>query len=235
MSTTSDPVPSATDTTGERRADVVYRTLYARVVSGELAPGTRLVEQEVADDMGVSRTPVREALRRLESDGVLKSEPRRGFVVFDLFEEVLTIYLIRQALEGLAARMAAERVTLLQLRELDVFVKRMEQLCSAGDLEELGRVNFQFHQAINAIAGSSLLDRLIQQVTPAAVITGVMRSYDEEALRRSLDEHHAIMKALWDRNGELAESLLRQHLENGKSLIVQIDAKNRQTEMQAGS
>jgi DNA-binding GntR family transcriptional regulator len=216
---------------GDRLVDAVYRAVHTSISEGTVAAGTRLVEQDMANEMGVSRTPVREALRRLESEGMLKSEPHRGFVVVDFLEEALTVYAIRQALEGIAARMAAEKITVPELRELAELARQMEELCETGrpeDIERVGQLNLDFHSKINQIAGSAQLNRFISQVTPAFLVVKVVQNYDEEGRRRSLQEHHELLQALWNRDGKLAESLVLEHLEHGKPEIVRLDFQNRQ-------
>ncbi|HET8591713.1 MAG TPA: GntR family transcriptional regulator [Nakamurella sp.] len=207
----------------------VYRHVWDLVNSGELAPGTRLREQELASKLDVSRTPVREAFRRLESDGILESRSPRGFVVANPEREALTAYLIRQELEGLAARMAAERVTVQQLRDLDDLLTEMEELAPAWprSIDRMAAMHAEFHDTINQLADSAQLYKFIAQVSPFPVLQQVMRSYDRESLARSMAGHRAILKALWDRDGDRAQHLVHEHLEHSKPVIVRLDAGSR--------
>lgn len=208
---------------GERLADAVYRALRRGVADGAAPAGTRLVETDVADTLGVSRTPVREALRRLEADGILESAPHRGFVVRDLLEDAATVYAMRQRLEGLAARMAAEHVTVPQLKELDRVQEEMEQLLdddSPAAVAELARLNSVFHTLINEAAGSPRLSRLVSDLAPMYVSRQVVTMYSQAERRASFESHRQILAALWARDEEAADRLVQEHLEKGKRLVL---------------
>lgn len=224
-----DATASVEAAEGESLADRVYRYVWDEINQGGLIPGTRLVEQELATRLEVSRTPVREALRRLEGDGLLESRSPRGFVVANPEREALTAYLIRQQLESLAARMAAERVTVAQLAELDSLAEQMEKLAPSwpGCVDEMAEIHAEFHATINRFADSAQLLRFLSQVSPHRVIRRVMRSYDTDSLARSLRSHREILKALWARDGELAQRLVHEHLEHSKPVIVQLDSSER--------
>jgi DNA-binding GntR family transcriptional regulator len=208
---------------GERLADAVYRTLRAALHQGRIATGTRLIEQELAEALNVSRTPVREALRRLEADGILESIPHRGFVVVDILDDAQVVYAMRQRLEGLAAALAAHRITVPQLEALDEVQTRMEALLSSTDPEsvrELARLNEIFHTAITEAAGSPRLYRLVGQLAPAYLSHQVVGLYSDEQRRQSFEGHRRILDALWKRDAELADRLVQEHLENGKRVVL---------------
>lgn len=208
---------------GERLADAVYRTLRAAVHQGRIATGTRLIEQELAAALNVSRTPVREALRRLEADGLLESTPHRGFVVVDLLDDAQVVYGIRQRLEGLAAALAAHRITVPQLEELDAVQTRMEALLADGGAEsvrELAQLNEVFHTGVTDAAGSPRLIRLVGHLAPAYISHQVVALYSEEQRRRSFEGHRQILDALWNRDAEMADRLVQEHLENGKQVVL---------------
>lgn len=208
---------------GERLADGVYRALRRGIADGLVPARTRLVETDVAEVLGVSRTPVREALRRLETDGMLESAPHRGFVVCDPLEDAATVYTMRQRLEGLAARMAAEHITVPQLKELDRAQAEMERLLdddSPGAIAELGRLNAVFHTLINEAAGSPRLSRIISYLAPMYVSRQVVTMYSEAERRASFESHRQILAALWARDEETADRLVQEHLEKGKRVVL---------------
>lgn len=208
---------------GERLADAVYRSLRAAVHQGRIATGTRLIEQDLAEALAVSRTPVREALRRLEADGLLESTPHKGFVVVDLLDDAQVVYGMRQRLEGYAAALAAHRITVPQLEALDQVQTRMEALLPNTDpasVRELARLNEIFHTGVNEAAASPRLIRLIGQLAPAYISHQVVGLYSDDQRRRSFEGHRRILEALWNRDADLADRLVQEHLENGKQVVL---------------
>src|SRR6266508_218437 len=130
------------------RSDLVYQKLRAAIERGELKPGQRVMEVEVAEWLDVSRTPVREALHRLEAEGMLALEPRAGLVVASLTRQAMTeLYAMREVLEGTAARLCARHASDLEVMELEELVKREESLQRTH--EALVRVNRLFHEALH--------------------------------------------------------------------------------------
>jgi DNA-binding GntR family transcriptional regulator len=115
------------------RTDLVYESLRSSLLKGVLEPGSRLVEANVARDLGVSRTPIREALRRLESEGLVKSVPNSGFRVADFLEDLGDIFLIRGRVEGLAGFLAAGKITLEELETLEDLQQKMEHQLTSAD------------------------------------------------------------------------------------------------------
>ena len=217
-------VRTANPVLGERLADRVYRSVRAAISDGALVGGDRLVETDVADLLGVSRTPVREALRRLEADGVVASEPHRGFVVVDALEDAATVYAIRQRLEGLAARLAADNITVPTLTELDHVQSQMERLLgddSPETFHELAMLNSVFHDTISEAAGSPRLRTLVRDLVPQYVSRQVVTFYDQQQRRESFEGHRRILEALWRRDGALADGLVQEHLEKGKQVVVE--------------
>jgi DNA-binding GntR family transcriptional regulator len=190
--------------------------------SGRLAPGARLVEADIADALQVSRTPVREALRRLEAAGLVQSVRNRGFVVANLLADVDHVFLIRERLEGLAAKLAAQEITVGELDHLNALQRSMEDLVtdSSVDVEALVDLNHRFHASITGAARSPRLSALIDRLHPEYVSYQVVRSYDQDERARSIDEHRAILDALWRRDAAAADELVQRHLERGKSIVV---------------
>lgn len=204
-------------------ADGVYRALQAAISDGVLASGARLVETELTEKLGVSRTPVREALRRLQSEGVIEARPHRGFVVVDLMQEAETIYSIRQRLEGLAASIAAQRITVPELNALDALQTEMDRLIedlTPAHAERIADLNREFHAGINGASQSSHLLRLIAAMSPTHLLRSVTSQYSEETLRQSMASHRRILQALWNRDGDLADRLVQEHVGHGKAVVV---------------
>lgn len=217
---------------GGRLADGVYQAVRRAISDGELVGGQRLVETEVAETLGVSRTPVREALRRLEADGVLTSEPHRGFVVVDVLEDAAVVYGIRQRLEGFAAQLAAENITVPMLKELDQVQLQMEGILhddSPETLHELAVLNSLFHDRVSEAAGSPRLRRFVKDLVPQYVSRQVVTLYTAEQRRESFEGHRQMLDALWRRDGALADRLVQEHLEKGKQVVLAQLAQRRVT------
>ncbi len=210
-------------------SDAVYQAISAALRQDRFATGSRLVEGDLAAALGVSRTPVRDALRRLESDGLVHSEPNRGYVVADLMEDAAHVFLIRERLEGLAAGLAAASITRPELEELDGLQARMEQIVKAEpiDTETLVQLNGQLHQRITEASRSPRLIQLIARLNPQYMSYQVLRLYTDEQRGRSIREHREILDALWQRDSETAERVIHQHLEHGKEVVLADMTTNR--------
>ncbi|MFQ5961687.1 MAG: GntR family transcriptional regulator [Candidatus Methylomirabilales bacterium] len=199
----------------------VYDALRRAIVQGELPRGRRVVETELAGRLGISRTPVREALRKLEAEGLLSKGPGSNLVVNDMSsKDVEETFSIRAVLEGFAARLAAERATLEQVAKLEKILKRSEALVDGGSLESLLEWNTRFHDGLNALSDSPLLQQLLQglhdKIMPYRRITLEVGP----ARNRWLREHRAILKAIKDRDPERAERLIKRHVHRKKETVL---------------
>ncbi|MBO8142786.1 MAG: GntR family transcriptional regulator [Firmicutes bacterium] len=195
----------------------IYEELKQEIQQGLLKPGERLVERTVAEQKRVSRTPVREAFRRLHYDGLAEYYPRRGIVVAALsMEEIDEIYLLREALEGMAAREAARRASPVALEELQRFMERMERSLSRGQTEEIRSLNSEYHDRIIALSGMSHLARLVTQLRDR------IEFYRRQSLSlggrpdRALEEHQLILRTLGQRDPDLAEAAMRLHIRRAR-------------------
>ena len=145
--------------------EIVYEELKRQILVGEIAPGTRMMEVEMAEDMGVSRTPIREAIRKLEKEGLVTIEPRRGAYASEIsVKDMVDVLEVRQDLEGMAAALAAEKVT---EEEKQAFIKvnsEYEEAIKSGNTEEIIRCDELFHQLIVSYSGNKTLNQLLSQV-----------------------------------------------------------------------
>ena len=195
--------------------EVVYERLKEALLEGRLRPGDRLVESELAQRLQVSRTPVREALRRLEAEGMLESLPRKGLVVKDYsLEEIEEVYAIRESLEALAAVQAVRRATEEELRHLEALMARIDLL--ERDPRTPPRGIFEAHRDFSeACIRACHLPRLVQMIE---TFKGHMTRFrrvtlgDDARRRRVRDEHRSILEALKNRDEALAERLTREHI-----------------------
>ncbi|WP_338826646.1 GntR family transcriptional regulator [Neomoorella thermoacetica] len=208
-----------------------YQALREAILTGRLEPGTRLVERKIARQLGVSRTPVREAIRKLELEGLVEHHPRRGVVVARMStREAFEVYSIRAVLEGLAARLAAEHINPVQLLKLNEIVRAMEQACEEENEERLQELHQEFNETVWTAAESPRLHQMINNLADYIVgFTKVGYSVPGR-VRAATREHRELVEALARGDGEKAEKLARQHIENSRhAYFVQValrDQKN---------
>ena len=194
--------------------EVAYWTIRDAIRSGVIRPGDRLIELDLAAALEMSRTPIREALRRLESDRLVDNAPRRGLVVpTATLDDLIEIFEIREVLEGLAARRAAQRMGEAELEALRETVKRMERAMAADDLGTLATASQQFHRLLRSGAKYARLPSMI------ALLGDSTRSLDAhqlapERVGGAVAEHRAIYEAIVARDQETAERVTRQHSRN---------------------
>lgn len=190
----------------------VHETLRRAIIGGDIPSGTVLNERQVALELGVSTTPLKEALRRLEGEGLVVTEPRRGVrVTFDA-EQAQEMALARAALEGMIARTAAARIDDEGVARLRAFVAQMAAATAAGDTERLVLLNESFHDAIHDISRCRYLQRMLvgQRIYVHTARILILSDADERA--RALAEHTAVCEALARRDADAAEKAMREHV-----------------------
>jgi DNA-binding GntR family transcriptional regulator len=202
---------AAKDAPYASRGELVYRKLRDAIAGGELKPGERVMEVEVAAWLDVSRTPVRDALRRLESEGMLRVEPRMGLVVTSITREaMLELYVMREVLEGTAARLCARHASDVELMELDDIVRREARL--QGDYEALARLNRAFHDAIHRGAHNRYLEKSLRAVNDSMCLLGRSQMLIPERAQEAKIEHAELFGAIRKRDGDAAEAIARRHV-----------------------
>ena len=150
--------------------EIVYEELKRQILKGEIAPGHRMMEVELADDMGVSRTPVREAIRKLEKEGLVTIEPRKGAYASDIsIKEMVDVLEVRQYLESLAAGMAAARITPEEKLQLQEATDAYKQAIESEDTSEIIKWDENFHKIIVDCSGNKTLIQMISQVQELAL------------------------------------------------------------------
>jgi DNA-binding GntR family transcriptional regulator len=203
-------------------SDQAYAKLRRIIVTGALKPGERLVERELAQRMGVSRTPLREAMIRLEHEGLVAALPSGGVVVATLNEEeVRALYAIRVALEGYAARLAAEKASAARVAELQALVESQREALASLDLPRLENLSDQFHIALYATTEMQPLTQLIENYRRRAVNHRIYDLYEPDEVRRGVDEHEQIVEAVCHHRGDRAEALIREHIAAGAAIVIQ--------------
>jgi|SRR5688572_3592792 len=209
----------------ESLTSLVQREIERRIVAGELSPGAKLNEAELASAMGISRGPVREAFRALEQAGLVQTEKNRGVFVRQVsLEEASEIYEVRAALEAQIGRLAAARIKPGQLERLRAIVKRMR--AAARDAEAYFRLNIEFHEALADAAGNQALAGHYRRVV------NELNLYRRDAIRRNLDvipvstkEHEAIVDAIAKGDASIAARLLYEHVIGSRARLLQKSRK----------
>ena len=204
--------------------DVVFENLRDAIITQVLKPGERLMEIQLADEMGVSRTPVREAIRKLELEGLVVMVPRKGAYVAGVsMKDIHEVYEVRSALEMLAVTLAAERITDEELNALEQQVLREseeEAKKDGSDLDNIIYIDSSFHDIIYQAARNQ---RLVQFVN---ILQEQLQRFRAASLARpgrsktALEEHKQIVEALSERNGELASKLAQEHIENAENAMI---------------
>lgn len=199
--------------------EIVRETLRHAILCGELPGGTRLVQADIALQLNVSTTPVREALRDLASDELIRFHPHRGAVVHELdMEELREIYQIRIALEPLAIKLAASRITSAQLREAAELQSHMDRESDPGAWVE---DNWKFHAQLEGAAQSRRLAAFVKSVQDsAALYVAHAVQLDPRRMRAGNADHRAILSALRAGDGERAAEVLRRHLETTLNTVL---------------
>lgn len=200
--------------------EIVFESLREAIISGRLKPGERLMEAQLAEELGVSRTPVREAVRKLELEGFVAMLPRKGAYVAGIsLKDIVDVFEIRGALEALAAGLAAERITDGELDEMERYLLR-SSACDREHLSDFVAADTGFHELIYK---ASRNQRLIQIVTLLQEQVQRFRTVSLSQPGRfkdAIEEHRQIIEAISERNVELAQALAKEHIENAEQSML---------------
>ncbi|MBD3306673.1 FCD domain-containing protein [candidate division KSB3 bacterium] len=191
----------------------IYQDLKQKIIDEELLPEQWLVEREIGETYGISRTPVRELLRRLVSDGFLELKPGKGYLVRKLsLEEVIEIFQAREAIEGMTARLACQKGDEPFFRQINALRQRLEKL----DIEENSALGVmlgkELHSAIAVAANNALVFEFYEKLRNLAALTRNISKKSIGIEQRSKDAHLALMKALEEKDADKSEQCMRDHL-----------------------
>ena len=201
--------------------DVVFNTLRQAILRGELKPGERLMEIQLANKLGVSRTPVREALRQLELEGLVTIIPNKGAYVTGIsLKDVHDIYMIRSMLEGLCARWATRYITEEQIEELEEVIllsefhlkRKSADKKGAEKAQQVSELDGKFHKVLYHASNSRILEHVLSDFHKYVKMARTMSVEEEHRAERSIGEHRAILEAIKARDEELAERLANEHI-----------------------
>ena len=225
--TQADPRPAPTDGGQERSkdgislAESIWLSLRQEIIEGTIAPGERLRETDIAQRYGISRTPVREALKRLESDGHLEDVPGRGLTVSNpSLSEIMDAYLIREMLEGLSTRLAAERMLDTDLMHLELIFQQVEAslevVRSGGSVDPFIDLSYAFDDLIFASARSPRLLKMIESARASHAQAMRANLRDPSRMEASFKERLEILEAVRVRDGQAAEKAMQGHLQRAR-------------------
>ena len=194
--------------------------IHEAILDGRLEPGSRLKEEELARELGISRTPVREALLMLQADGLIVAEPNRGAVVrtHDA-DDLRDLYQLRALLEGYATRLAATKMSEDEIGLLCESCDRFDAIAD-DDVRELVKENLLFHSAIHSAADSARLSWMVQRVIELPLVYKSYIWYSPDQKRISAHYHRQIANALGDRDAERAELVMREHIFEARDVLV---------------
>lgn len=213
----------ATDTHRGGTTEAVTDALREAILDGVLAPTTWLREDEIARTFEVSRTPVREALRRLADDGLATKTANHGTAVAPLsIEDILALYVVREDLEGLSARLAATTSPPGLVEELDEIGERMRQAAGEPDVPALARLNLEWHRVLRRAAGNTYLDRFLNQVEHAVRRLPVSTFAHPGRAEEVLAEHDAVVRAIEARDGDAAERAAAEHMHRAREIRLSV-------------
>lgn len=210
--------------------DVVFNTLRQAILKGELAPGERLMEIQLAEKLGVSRTPIREAIRKLELEGLVLMIPRRGAEVAKISEKSLKDVLeVRRSLEELAIELACQRMTEADLLELERAQKAFGTAIQKGDAMEIAETDEAYHDVIYNCTRNTRLVQIINNLREQMYRFRLEYIKDEDKRQILLLEHRKILAALKNRRVAEARAAVREHIDNQEITVLR-NLKEREEE-----
>ncbi len=210
----------------------ILETIRDAILKGSLKPGERVSEPDLAERFGISRTPIREAFRQLESEGYLVVVPRKGAVVASLSErDIEEFYAIKIILEGFAARMAADKLTEKEIERLESINERLHKIAKDGDVKTFFRVHNEFHEVFIKAAGNDKLSEMINQLVMKFKRLRLASLSQPGRMVVSIEDHQDMIQAFRDHDGNRADSLVRHAATIGAEVLIQ---SMKQTDKDAG-
>ncbi|WP_058486255.1 GntR family transcriptional regulator [Defluviitalea phaphyphila] len=193
----------------------VFHKIREDILEGKYEPGKPIRETAISQDLGVSRTPVREALKQLELEGLVTSIPNKGTVVTGITEQdIIDIYAIRSLIEGLAARWAAIKITDKQLKELEEIIELTEFYTQKHNMEHLHELDTRFHEVIYEASNSKPLRHILSDFHHYVQKARMESIATPGRAQKSTQEHKAILEAIKNRDPDKAEKLTNLHVKN---------------------
>lgn len=206
------------NTAKRSRSDIAYEKIKTMLLDLQLGPGSAITEMQLMDDLGMSRTPVRQALHRLEQEGLVRLLPRKGwFVAGASLRDIQEIFVIREALEGIAARLATELITDERLQELKDYMDEVEPVEGQENIDP-GDI---LHQSIFEAVDNEQMNRVLSLYDDQLRRFHIMASRLPGRAFLSYREHYGILKAMIERDSEKAEQRMREHIRSSRRSILE--------------
>jgi DNA-binding GntR family transcriptional regulator len=206
--------------------DLVYDELKMKIMMGIITPGSRMMEVELAEEMGVSRTPVREAIRKLEKEGMISIEPRRGAYASSLsIQDMVDILEVRQTMEGLAADLATTRFTAEQKTELTRVSEAFNEAVEQGDMEQMIALDTHFHHLIVEGTGNKLLAVMVGQLQDMVLRFRYLYYDDFRRAEKMPEEHKLIVDAILGGDPVHARTAADSHIDGLKQMVMSDQVK----------
>ena len=191
----------------------IANNLREMIMSGELREGDKIKENELCDMMGISKTPLREALRVLSAEGLIRLIPNRGsYVTTPTFEEIKEMFDVMVALEGLCARTAAEKMSDRDFKELEGLHQELEKNYKRKDQKEYIRQNNLYHSYVQKLAGNKTLNQIVNGLRQKILLYRFQSLNLQGRFEQSIEEHRSLLEAFRKRDPKKAESLMKSHL-----------------------
>lgn len=200
--------------------DVVFNTLREAILRGDLVPGERLMELQLASKLGVSRTPIREAIRMLEQEGLAITIPRKGAIVAGMTEKDMQDVLeIREALEELSVQVACDKITDEEIEELRKNMKSFEHSLGSGDLKEMAQADVEFHDVIYRATDNPKLINMLNNLREQMYRYRVEYLKNPQNHDQLLREHESIYKGILEKDKDAVTEMIRRHISNQVDVV----------------
>jgi DNA-binding GntR family transcriptional regulator len=208
--------------------ELTFQKLRSLLVEGSIAPGSKLNERELAEQLNVSRTPIREAIRRLAADGLVELIANRGAIAVQLNkEDVINTFDVIANLEGFSGELAAQNITDAALSELEAMHYEMMASYARRDLSSYYRLNLKIHNAINHAAANPVLSQLFMQVNARIEALRFRSNQDEVKWEKAVGEHQEMIDALKARDSVRMRQVMMNHVMNKRDVVIQLmDSEN---------
>ncbi len=201
--------------------EVVFESIRGAIISGILKPGERLMEVQLAEKLGVSRTPIREAIRKLELEGLVIMIPRKGAYVADLsIKDITDVLEVRSALESLAAGLAALRMTDEEIEELEMTAVQFNQAIEDNDFDKMVQKDIDFHDKIFKATRNEKLIQISNNLREQVQRFRIMYIEKANKSKKLAKDHYEIAEAISQRNIDKAEELAKKHIENAEYYLM---------------
>lgn len=208
--------------------EMVYEELKMQILTGAIVPGTRMMEVELAKEIGVSRTPIREAIRKLEKEGLVTIEPRRGAYASQIStEDMVEILEVRQNMEGLAAFFAASRMAPEQMNELQEVSAKYNSAVQAGNMEDMIKHDTRFHRIIVESCNNKVLVQMIEQLQEMVLRFRYIYYDNFRRAENMPEEHQLILDAIQSGDAEAARTAADVHIDRLKELVIREGVQQR--------